>query len=322
MKEENDLKKEVTKKTNGRGRPRSVNSEASKTTTKETKKTTTKEKSESEKKQTNKGTAKSTTNKTSASKTSNEYSKKKSTNVAKTKTSLDTKSKVKDNSTKTTSKSKNPSKTNAKKTTTKVESKNKKKEETIDIAFIDSDDEDTLDMEIEDLPDTEVDSEETIEISNEKLLIDQKALEEKQLSAIKDVIKKNKKEKKSKAKKQDKYKKILKNILIAMVEILYFLILIVGKAAVPTIEYVIALQIFTIAEMIISIIIFELSYKKDKDELFLHGVEMMIIASATLVYLHFFSMQSNILNIIGAIIIGLIAIYYLIKSFIIALKKK
>lgn len=214
---------------------------------------------------------------------------------------------------KTVSKSKdsNGATTTKKSTTSKRTNTKKKEDKTIDIAFIENDEK----------ADVVVSSEEAVEINNEKMLIDQKALEKEQLDVIKEAIKKSKKEKKSKVNKQVKYKKILKNILIGIVETLYFLILIVTKEIVPTIEYITALKILTIVEMIASIIIFEVSYKKDSEELFLHGVEMMVVAGATLVYLHFFSMQSNILNIIGAVIAGIIIIYYLIKSIIIAVIK-
>ncbi len=214
-----------------------------------------------------------------------------------------TKEKPKKSETKTSS-----SLAKTKKTTEKKPSSKKKLDDTVDVAFIENEDD-------------EAETQKTAELKNENLLIDQKELEEKQLDAIKDVIKKNKKEKKNQVKKQTKYKKILKNILIALIETLYFLILIVGKAFTPTIEFITCLKIFTIVEMISAVIIFEVSYKKDKEELFLHGIEMMFIAGSTLVYLHSFSMQSSKINIVGVAIIGIINSYYLIKSIIIATKK-
>lgn len=233
-----------------------------------------------------------------------------------TKKSNTTKTTSKKTSEKTTtaknvSKAENTEKSTVKKATSKRTNTKKKEDETVDIAFIENDEK----------VDVKLDTEEAVETNNEKLLIDQKELEEKQMKAIREALKKNKKEKQNQANRQSKYKRILKNILIAIVETLYFLILIVGKAMIPTIEYITALKIFTIIEMIASVIIFEVSYKKDSEELFWHGIEMMIIAGATLIYLHYFSMQSDFLNTIVALIIGIISIYYLIKTIIIAVRK-
>lgn len=153
------------------------------------------------------------------------------------------------------------------------------------------------------------------ENNNSEIEINQEQLEEINEEIVNSKVSKRRKNDK-------KYKKVMKNLIISFVIIIYFGLLILGNKNIPAIEFIRDLKTFSIAEAIITIIIFEVAYKKDNDELALHGIEMLAIASITVVLLNLYSNESSITNIFMAISIGVATIYYLIKSLIVAIRKK
>ena len=102
----------------------------------------------------------------------------------------------------------------------------------------------------------------------------------------------------------------------------YNIFLIMANGNVPTIEFIYSLRIFIILEMIAGIVLFEVAYKKDKETIFLHGLEFLGIASSSLIFLNLYSRQSpkTLLSIMITQIV--IAIYYIIKCIVIAIMKK
>ncbi len=162
--------------------------------------------------------------------------------------------------------------------------------------------------------------EENEELSEE--LIDPKVFKDNELETIKKELKDNKNLNKSKAKRQEKYKEIFKNSLIFIFIELYFLILLISKSTISTIEYITDLKLFILIELVVSIILFEIAYKKDNSKLAWHGIEIILLGATTILILELYSRQSSIINTVFAIIAGTFIIYYIIKMFIIALKKQ
>ena len=154
-----------------------------------------------------------------------------------------------------------------------------------------------------------------------KELVNPDIIKKNELETIKEEIKNNKKQKKSSEKKQSKYKELLKNNLIGIVVIVYFLALIIGKNAINTIEYITDLKVFVIIEAILSIIIIERAYKKDTFSIAIHGLEMLILGGSTVLILDLFNRQNDKLNLVFAILVGVFTLYYLIKLLVIAIKK-
>lgn len=158
------------------------------------------------------------------------------------------------------------------------------------------------------------------EVSEE--LVDPKIFKDNELETIRKELKNNKKSNNSKSKKQEKYKEIFKNSLIFIFIELYFLILLISKSSISTIEYVTDLKVFILIELVVSIILFEISYKKENSKIAWHGIEMILLGATTILLLDLYSRQSGIINTVFAIIAGAFIFYYIIKMLVIILKKQ
>ena len=157
---------------------------------------------------------------------------------------------------------------------------------------------------------------------NKNSLINQNAINKNELDTIKNEIKQNKKEKKSSKKTQLKYKKILKNTLIAISILIYFIVLIIGKDLISTIKFITDLKVLILIEVLSSIIIFEISYKQDNFSFAMHGLEILAMAISTVITLDFVNKQNENINYVFAIFVVVFTIYYLIKNLVLALKKE
>ena len=117
----------------------------------------------------------------------------------------------------------------------------------------------------------------------------------------------------------EEYKKqiknrILKNTVIAIIAVVYLILLNVMSLHMETKPYIIGIKVLSVIFAIISVIYFELCYKKDNGFLFLHGAEFLVLATITLFsayayYLFFVTYNSILLYILIAVII-----YYIIKT--------
>lgn len=117
-------------------------------------------------------------------------------------------------------------------------------------------------------------------------------------------------------------KRILKNTLIAVIIIAYLIGINLLSLNIETKTYILGIKVICIILAIISVTFFELSYRKDDGYLFLYGAEFLTIAVVSLfsiyAYIIFFDTYNNIL----AVILAVIAIYYLIKTIITIMNMK
>ena len=127
----------------------------------------------------------------------------------------------------------------------------------------------------------------------------------------------------------DDYKKKMNkqtifNLLTIFAIVLYLFCLNIASTYTETVVYLIILKSFSIALAVISIIYFELGYRKDNERLFLYGVEILILAIITLFSNYAYYIYFNNFNKILMCAIVAFAIYYLIKIFVIRknMKKK
>ena len=108
--------------------------------------------------------------------------------------------------------------------------------------------------------------------------------------------------------------RILKNTAIAIIVIAYLIALNVLSLYIETNTYILGIKILCVVLAVISVIYFELSYRKDNGYLFLHGAEFLVLATITLfsvyAYSLFFITYNNILLYISIVVI----IYYIIKT--------
>jgi len=74
--------------------------------------------------------------------------------------------------------------------------------------------------------------------------------------------------------------------------------------------------------LLVTLVLLEIAYKKENEEIALHGVEMATVGGLTIWTLDLFSRQNIDLNVYISVFICIVVFYYLIKSVIMALKKK
>ncbi len=114
--------------------------------------------------------------------------------------------------------------------------------------------------------------------------------------------------------------KRFQNVVIVVILFIYLGALNLGMINIPTENYLMDLKVFSMLLLIGAIILFEVAYRKDKGEIFLYGIEVMVAAVFTeyLIY-----MYSIFYNTFGSILLSfgvLCLIYYVIK--VLVLKRK
>lgn len=108
--------------------------------------------------------------------------------------------------------------------------------------------------------------------------------------------------------------RIFKNSIIAVIVIAFLIMLNILSLHIETTAYILGIKILCVVLAIVSVIYFELSYRKDNGYLFMHGVEFLILATITLFSVYAYSLFFVTYNsILLYILIGVI-IYYIIKT--------
>lgn len=144
--------------------------------------------------------------------------------------------------------------------------------------------------------------------------------EKEKLDAINKELRADKKKSNSDENREKKHTKILNNVSIAAIFVIYFGLIIQGIINIPTIQFITDLKVFSIAELICSLILLEISYKRDSGSIFLNAIEMISLFGQTLFILELYSNEVNNINLYIAAMMSIATIYYLIKIIIIALR--
>lgn len=108
--------------------------------------------------------------------------------------------------------------------------------------------------------------------------------------------------------------RILKNTIIAIIVIAYLILLNVLSLYIETKTYILSIKILCVTLAVISVVYFELSYRKDNGYLFMHGVEFLVIATITLFSVYAYSIFYITYNSILLYISIFVVIYYVIKT--------
>lgn len=116
--------------------------------------------------------------------------------------------------------------------------------------------------------------------------------------------------------------RIFKNMLLAIAIIVYLLLLNIGSLNIETPTYIMDLKVFSLLLIATTIIIFEISYKKDSGILCIYGIEILVLAILTLGLptLYIIQKENYSFIITGAILT--FTLYYMIKSYLIYRKQK
>jgi len=117
----------------------------------------------------------------------------------------------------------------------------------------------------------------------------------------------------------EEYKKqirnrILKNTVIAIIAIAYLILLNVVSLHMETTPYIISIKVLSVVFAIVSVIYFELCYRKDNGFLFMHGVEFLVLAIITLFSAYAYYIFAITYNSILLYILIAVIIYYIIKT--------
>lgn len=121
-------------------------------------------------------------------------------------------------------------------------------------------------------------------------------------------------------------KKIRKQTILNVVTVLCMVIYLVSinilSLYLETETYLKTIKILSVILAGISIVYFELSYRKDNEKLFLYGTEVLIISMITLFSTYAYFIYFDTYNKILGIVAGILVIYYLMKILIIKSRMK
>ena len=112
-------------------------------------------------------------------------------------------------------------------------------------------------------------------------------------------------------------KKLLENISMAIAIIVYFMSLIFGKERINATNYTNLLKTYTMCLGILSIIIFEFSYKKESVKSMYTGIEVLILSIVTMFSIYICKVQELKYIFYLALFAYAFSIYYLIKDILI-----
>ncbi len=138
--------------------------------------------------------------------------------------------------------------------------------------------------------------------------------------AIAEEKKKNKKMPKEYEAKANK--NIFKNVIIAIVILMFCILKILGYMNIREETFIVDLKVFSISILIFSIILFEKSYKDINLSLFIHGIEALFISIITLCEVYIYQLFTDKFVMVIAIEAILISVYYIIKCIRIYRKTK
>ena len=117
-------------------------------------------------------------------------------------------------------------------------------------------------------------------------------------------------------------KKVIYNVVLLVVILVYLISVDLSSLYMDTSVYLRIIKVISIVLATISIVYFELGYKKDNENVFLYGIEVFVIALITLFCCYAYELYFHNYNKILIIIATIVAIYYLLKIIYINRKMK
>ena len=159
------------------------------------------------------------------------------------------------------------------------------------------------------------------EISSTKV---EKTHTPKQIEEIKEVVKNELKANKKMPKEQEQnlLQKLFQNIILAVMVLVYFNFIVLGFINIESNVFLTDIKVFSMAMLIIAIIIFEFAYKRESGRYAVNGIEILVLAFVTMALLYINLMWSDKFIPIAVLISYLFCIYYVAKSIIIYRKMK
>lgn len=140
------------------------------------------------------------------------------------------------------------------------------------------------------------------------------------IKKIEETIKEKQNLPKEEIEKINKY--IFQNILVAICILIYFIFLNLGYRNIQSDVYATDLKVFSMCALFLAIALIENAYKKDDGRIAIYGIEMIVVSLITTALIYVQLMLAERYTYIVTSISYIFAIYYLIKSIIIYLKKR
>lgn len=138
------------------------------------------------------------------------------------------------------------------------------------------------------------------------------------IEKLADVIENKKKIPKKESEKMNN--KIFENILYAILIMIYMYFIILGSININTDAFLTDLKVFSILTLLCAIVLFEKSYKNSNSNLCIHGIEILLLAIATLSAIYTYSIFVDTFKLLIALESFAFGIYYILKSIIIYIK--
>ncbi|MCI8482241.1 MAG: MFS transporter [Clostridia bacterium] len=118
------------------------------------------------------------------------------------------------------------------------------------------------------------------------------------------------------------HKKVFENLLIANIIIAFLYIVGLGSLNIETPIFLVDLKVFSIGLIIFTIILFEISYKKENGNLCIHGIECFVLAAFMLFSNYLYSMYIKDFQSYVAVFAYMVGVYYVGKSIVVQQKMK
>lgn len=154
----------------------------------------------------------------------------------------------------------------------------------------------------------------------EKEEISSVPVEEVSIQEIKQTIKKKQNLPKEEVGKINKC--VFQNILVSLCIIIYFIFLNLGHMNIQGEVYVTDLKVFSMCILLLAIALIEKAYKKDDGKMAIYGIEMIVLSIVTVALIYVNLMLSTRYVYIVTAISYIFAIYYLIKSIVIYVRRR
>lgn len=116
--------------------------------------------------------------------------------------------------------------------------------------------------------------------------------------------------------------KTITNMIVGSVITLYLIFIILGFKNIEREVFITDLKVFSVSMIVISIILFENSYKKENKSLAIFGIEVLILAITNLALMYLYIMKKEIFMIAILSFTMVVILYYIIKSIVTFIKMK
>ncbi len=116
--------------------------------------------------------------------------------------------------------------------------------------------------------------------------------------------------------------RIFQNILFAIVVMAYFNFIILGFINIENGVFLTDLKVFSIAVLVIAVVMIEIAYKKKSGKIAIHGIETLVLSFLTMGLIYVNLTWANKFIPITVLLAYVYAIYYVVKAAIIYCKMK